>query len=93
MPSAFGQLDEARRWWLANRDKAPQAFDEDIDEVIELLGDRPMLVGRPVARDPRVRRAHLRRIRYYLYFQIDEERDLVEVLAVWHGSRGSPPDL
>jgi plasmid stabilization system protein ParE len=93
MPSALGQLDEARRWWSSNRDKAPQAFDEDVDAMFELLEDRPTLVGRPVARDPRVRRTYLGRIRYYVYFQIDGARDVVEILAIWHGSRGSAPEL
>ena len=51
---------------------------------------RPDLVGRPVAQASGVRRVLLRRIRYYVYFEIvDEER--VHVLALWHGSRAGEP--
>lgn len=87
------QLDQAREWWLANRDKAPWAFDEDVDAVVELLEDRPLLVGRALDRDPRVRRVFLTRIRYYLYFQLSRDEQVVEVVAFWHGNRGSLPDL
>ena len=37
-----------------------------------------------------VRRVLLRRIRYYVYFQVVEE-ELVQVLALWHGSRAGEP--
>jgi len=65
MPRALGQLEEAREWWLHHRDKAPLAFDEEVDA---LLG-------------------------YYLYFQISEDGEVVEILALWHGSRGVEPDI
>ncbi len=79
-----------RVWWLENRDKAPSAFDVDLDSLLLQLEDRPELVGRPVEQDPSVRRVYLRRIRYFVYFQLDG--DVVQVLALWHGSRdGEPP--
>lgn len=87
------QLEEARHWWLANRDKAPWAFDEDVDAVIALIEEEPLLVGRALDRDPRVRRVFLARIRYYLYFQLSHDEQSVEVVAFWHGNRGSSPDL
>ncbi len=52
-----------------------------------------MLIGRAIDRDPRVRRVFLARIRYYVYFQLSPDAQSVEILAFWHGSRGSSPAL
>ena len=41
---------------------------------------------------PEVRRLHLLRIHYYLYYRAVGE-DAVEVLALWHTSRGQGPFL
>jgi plasmid stabilization system protein ParE len=93
MPSALGQLEEARTWWLQHRDKAPFAFDEEVGALFDLLEDRPGLVGRPVIEPPGTRRVYLARIRYYVYFQVSSDEELVEILALWHASRGSGPQL
>lgn len=88
---AARQLARARAWWLANRDKAPQAFDNDVNALLVLLEERPTLVGRPLEQEPMVRRVHLRRIRYYAYFQLDDDGEHVQVLALWHASRNDEP--
>ena len=90
---AARQLDEARDWWLANRDKAPHAFDQDVAALLGFLEERPELVGSPFKPEPSVRRVYLRRIRYYVYFQIVDDGDRVVILAFWHGSRGSSPEF
>jgi plasmid stabilization system protein ParE len=87
---AARQLARARSWWLANREKAPQAFDSDVNALLLLLETWPTLVGRPLEQEPSVRRVHLRRIRYYAYFQIDDGGD-VQILALWHASRSGEP--
>jgi hypothetical protein len=40
-----------------------------------------------------VRRVHLSRVRYYLYYRISPSSDEVVVLSLWHMSRGSDPRL
>lgn len=47
------------------------------------------MVGRPVGQDGSIRRAHLARIRYYVYFEVLHD-DKVVLLAIWHGSRQPP---
>ncbi len=42
---------------------------------------------------PPGRRLLLRRIGYHLYYRVHEENADVEILAFWHTSRGSSPDL
>jgi plasmid stabilization system protein ParE len=45
----------------------------------------------PNVNKPGVRRFHLSRIHYQLYYRLDA--DVVEVLALWHDARGSAPEL
>jgi plasmid stabilization system protein ParE len=89
---AQAQIDRAARWWDENRDLAPEAFDEDLSDAFLLLSAEPG-VGASVSRTRAqgVKRLHLARIRYHLYYRIRGNR--VEVLALWHTSRGSEPSV
>ena len=40
-PIADGQIQKAARWWLANRDKAPNAFREELERGFALISQRP----------------------------------------------------
>jgi plasmid stabilization system protein ParE len=91
LPRAARQVAEARDWWRANRDKAPDAFDDDFSELVTTLEQVPLAVGAPVAQRRGVRRAVLRRVRYNVYFRVEETTVLI--LAVWHASRGTMPDF
>ena len=89
---AQDQIERAARWWDEHRDLAPQAFDEDIAKAFLLLGAEP-LIGAPFPSQSArgLRRLHLARIRYHLYYRI--RRRTVEVVAFWHTSRGTDPSL
>ena len=89
---AQAQIDRAAEWWDEHRDLAPEAFDEDLAKAFSLLSVEPA-IGPPVpdAGAPDIRRLHLARIRYHLYYRI--RGGDVEVLAIWHTSRGSGPRL
>jgi plasmid stabilization system protein ParE len=90
--TAAAQIDAASAWWRKHRDKAPDAFDEDLDDALQILRAEPG-IGSPVrARRAGVRRLWLDRIRYFVYYR-EAEPDIIEVLAVWHGSRRSGPRL
>ena len=90
---AARQLAEVREWWRAHRDKAPHAIDDDVGALLRLLEGQPELVGRALEQWPTVRRVHLRRVRYYAYFRIVDDGESVQVLALWHASRGDEPTL
>lgn len=91
---AAEQIREAAAWWLDNRDKAPEALAEEVEQAIDLLGILPA-AGQRVAhsRLKEVRRLDLGRVHYYLYYQVDRSDETVEVLALWHARRGSTPQL
>jgi len=92
--TAATQIVAASAWWEANRPKAPGAFREEIERALELISTQPQLGARATnLRLTGVRRVHLSRIHYYLYYRVKESPNVVEILALWHTSRGSGPDL
>ena len=87
---AQNQLRAAKAWWRDNRDKAPEAFDEEIARALSLLGINPV-AGKLVPTRPGIRKLTIRRIHYDIYYRIGD--DTVEVLAIWHTRRGARPPL
>jgi putative Mg2+ transporter-C (MgtC) family protein len=66
-PRAQRQIARERSWWLRNRDKAPAAFDEELERGFLLLLDRPHAGHRvQTKRRGGARVIHLDRIRYDL---------------------------
>jgi len=86
------QIAAASAWWLEHRDKAPEAFLEDFQETLASISMTPG-IGIPVpSRRPGIRRVFLDRLRYYLYYRIRLDGD-IDVVAIWHASRGAQPRL
>lgn len=91
--SAARAIAEAAEWWTANRLKAPDAFVADLESALKLIASHPDIGAR--ARNVKlkdVRRVHLARVHYHLYYRMTSEPSL-EVLALWHTSRGANPKL
>ena len=79
-------------WWAENRPAAPGAILEDLDRILGLLSVQPAMGTRARrAKLSGVRRIALLRIRYYVYYRVSE--DALQVLALWHTSRGKGPRL
>jgi len=92
--SAAQAIAEASKWWLANRDKAPDAFAEELGRAFQLIASQPNIGARALnARLDGVRRIHLARIRYHLYYRVVTKPLSIQVLAFWHTSRGSAPPV
>ena len=91
--SAARAIAEAAEWWAANRPKAPDAFVEDFERSLQLIASHSAIGAR--ARNVKlkgVRRVHLARVHYYLYYRVTSE-PAIELLALWHTSRGTSPEL
>ena len=86
------QIEEAAAWWTRNRPAAPGAIRVELERAFELLAIQPR-IGAPVRSDrvPGVRRVHLSRVHYYVYYRVGATA--VEILAFWHSSRGTKPEL
>ena len=89
---AATEIEQAELWWRENRQAAPEALREDIQGAFALLLRQPG-VGAQVAntRLSGVRRMHLGRIRYSVYYQVRGGQLIV--LSLWHSSRGKRPKL
>lgn len=87
---AAHEIERADAWWRENRQAVPAALREDLKGAFDLLLRQPGIGAKVVsARLPGTRRLHLKRIRYFIYYRVRGE-DL-DVLSVWHSSRGSAP--
>jgi plasmid stabilization system protein ParE len=89
---AAAQIRQAAGWWAENRPAIPGAVRADIREALALLAQQPRIAP-PYdgAKIRGVRRLFLGRIRYFVYYRVTA--DAVDVLAVWHASRGEQPLL
>jgi hypothetical protein len=91
---AAEQLRAAEVWWRFNRPKAPGAVLTELERATSLISLQPGIGTR--ARNvalPGVRRLHLARVRYDLYYRVVEAPTRVQILAFWHSSRGSRPPV
>jgi plasmid stabilization system protein ParE len=86
------QLIAAGAWWRRNRDKAPDAFDEEMQSALLYLSENlsSSTTYRPTRRSG-VRRYFVDRIRYYVYFRVTDDK--IQVLRIWHASRRPPRGL
>ena len=89
---ADAHIEQAAIWWEQNRSLSPGALDEELTEAFSLLIAQPA-IGAPAmnAKTKGVRRVHLARVHYYLYYRVRGEQ--IEVLALWHTSRGTSPSV
>lgn len=91
---AAREIREASQWWEENRPAAPGAVDEEVRDALALVRLNPRIGARATnAKLAGVRRVHLSRIRYHLYYRVRSEPACIEVLALWHVRRGTGPGL
>ena len=91
---AKAQIRDAEDWWRLNRPKAPNAIREELERASLLISVQPQIGAR--ARNVSlsvVRRLHLARVRYHVYYRVVPNPERVQILAFWHGSRGSAPQF
>jgi len=86
------QIEQASEWWFENRPAARGLFREELKRGFEIITTQPGIGASALDSGlTGVRRLHLSRIRYHLYYRFTAEA--VEVLALWHTSRGTGPSL
>ena len=92
--SAASAIREAAEWWIANRPKAPEAFTEELRRALQLIAQHPDIGARAQNVNlAGVRRVHLARVHYHLYYRVLTDPSAIEVLALWHTSRGAEPPM
>ena len=89
---AASQIHKAAEWWAENRPAAPGAVRTDIGEALALLAQQPGIgTAYEGAKTKGVHRLLAGRIRYFIYYRVTPET--LDVLTVWHVSRGKQPPL
>jgi len=89
---ASREAERVDRWWRKNRLAAPDLFVHELEAGLEIVSTLPT-IGAKVSgtRQQGIRRFLLRRMRYAMFAVVDSQG--IRILAPWHGSRGSGPDL
>ena len=91
--SAAKAIAEANQWWRTNRPGSSDLFAIDLENGFILISAHPGIGALAVnTKLEGVRRVHLARVHYHLYYRVTT-KPAIEVLAVWHTSRGSAPKL
>lgn len=91
---ALGEIERGKREWLAQREKNPGLFEEELAEVFENIKTVPAL-GSPtglISRGALVRRVEMRKTQYQVYYRL-QNPEVALVLSVWGGRRGRKPKL
>jgi plasmid stabilization system protein ParE len=87
-------IREAEDWWRLNRTAAPNAVREELERVFPIIAAQPQIGGRAGnVKLQNVRRIHLQRVTYDLYYHVIEAPLSLEVVALWHARRGKGPPI
>ena len=96
-------VEQARRdiraallWWKTNRPAAPGGLETELASALLQIKNHPH--SGPQTRYPAARGKGFRRIalvdaRYFIYYRVDEAKQELVVLRVWHMSRRRRPKL
>jgi plasmid stabilization system protein ParE len=87
--------DHAQRiddWWRSNRSAAVSLFTEELAVAVDLLSASPRVGRRYRSKKmARVRRLHLPRTRFHVYYVYDRATTTVTIVAIWSALRERPP--
>jgi|HubBroStandDraft_6_1064221.scaffolds.fasta_scaffold2247126_1 plasmid stabilization system protein ParE len=91
---ALEQLHGIVEWWSANRPAAPTLFLDEFQRCVTLLESTPDAGPRFHRTSvPGVRRLVMRRTKHVIYYVHDADNEVVYIIAVWGGPKGSDPAL
>jgi plasmid stabilization system protein ParE len=85
------QLQLQQDWW-AEHAGAAELLMEEVRRVVALLKEMPHAGALVKNSRPGTRRVFLR-TKHVFYYRVNEKAGVVEVMRVWHMSRGKTPKL
>lgn len=75
-------------WWRKNRPAAPSLFQDELKQALLNIAAHPGIGARAKMRgDPDVRAVVLRKSRYVVFYDVDEEAAEINVVRVRHSRR------
>jgi plasmid stabilization system protein ParE len=92
-PRALADAKRMKTWWRRHRNKAPDLFERELDEVLERVLATPTLGTEYEGEgtDVRVRRVLMRKTQNHVYYAVTAEE--VVVLTVWGARKQRGPKL
>ena len=90
--NARAQADQIEAWWAGERTAAPRLFREELESACRRLELAPRSGTEFLdAAGNKLRRTLLRRTGYHVYYLCSDADRCVEILSIWHASRGRGP--
>ncbi len=86
-PQAIEQLDEIVRYIAKDNPTAAEKFGIRLVERTALLADFPE-IGKPYLKRKNVRRLYCQP--YWIYYRLQREKRIVEIMDFWHSARRNP---
>lgn len=91
-PRAARGIRRAAEWWSVNRLDTPGAVRADLKTTLAILREQPGIGGEVEnASSLDVQRFYLDRFKHWVYYRV--RRDELQVLSLWHASRGTDPSV
>jgi plasmid stabilization system protein ParE len=90
---ALAEAKRLKTWWLANRPKAPDLFERELDAALERIATDPhvgVLYGQGKLESP-VRRVLLPKTKTHVYWAVDG--DEIVVVSIWGARKRRSPKL
>lgn len=88
--AANRHINDARRWWIKNRDHR-ELFAVELERAARILAILPALGTSQDSATPALRRLLMRKVGCHLYYTFDDEQ--VVVRAVWGARRKHLPAI
>ena len=86
-PAAIERLQEIVRYIARDNPSAAEKFGLRLVDQADLLADFPEL-GRPYRKRDNVRRLYCKP--YWIYYRVQHDKRVVEVMEFWHSARREP---
>ena len=93
-PEAQEQIAQLDQWWRKNRPAAPSLVVDELERLVDLLGDAPE-IGSPYSLGglKNIRRLRLRRTPYMIYYHYEPGGDVATIVSVWSAMRRRRPPI
>jgi plasmid stabilization system protein ParE len=93
-PAAERDSAAIDQWWKGNRLDAPLLFRQELAAVCDAIRRKPLLLRRhTVRKGVPIYRWRLERTQQHVYYTVNFEKEVVNVLRIWGGRRGRGPKL
>lgn len=89
--SVAAQIRQASSWWDQHRPDARYSIESELDAALDGLGEHPRRGLRITTRGEPMYQIVLARTGHRILYDVDDQRQLIQIVAFWHGARRRRP--